>query len=183
MSALMFWENLPYFLSFFNEVKLTQTAVTRALIIKFRSLFPNQTKKSPKLKTTKEINILFLFGILCAFYVCVVFGFNWNSVPAQFKRRVDVSQRTAAAALLERCGCLTKKNVPLLFIAHHCYLFPFYCSGKDSRLFCVQTQCPGQSSAAHTSPNHIPLQLRLLTFTLSTDATDFRKHVLTKAYH
>jgi len=80
----------------------------------------------------------------------VAFSFNLNSVTAKFKHRVDVSQCTAAAMLPERCGCLTKKNVPLLFIAHHCYRFPFYCSGKDSRHFCAQTLCSRQSLLSHS---------------------------------
>lgn len=99
-----------------------------------------------------------LFGILYAHNLCVVFSFNWNSVTVEFKGRVDFSQCTAAtaAALPERCGCLTKKNVPLLFIAHHCYQLPFYCSGKDSRHFSVQTLCPWESllSCSYLSKLH-----------------------------
>lgn len=100
-----------------------------------------------KTKTTNKTDALFLFVILYAHNLCMVFSFNWNSVKAEFKGRVDLSQCTAAtaAALPERCGCLTKKNVPLLFIAHHCYQLPFYCSGKDSRHFSVQTLCPQES--------------------------------------
>lgn len=125
-----------------------------------------QIRKRKALKQKQPRKYLVSFGILCACHLCAVFSFNSNPVTAEFKRRVDVSQCTAAAALPERCGCLTK-NIPLLFTAHHCYWFPFYCSGKDSCHFRVHCAHNNPSSAAHISPHHIPPELRLLTFTVA----------------